>query len=375
MRLGRAGASARRLATGAAEVLPVWMAARLILLLGFTLAVAVTRHVHGDTATPEIDQGLFAWDGAIYRDLAESGYPLDRPDLLKFFPLFPLAGRALAALTALPVGTCLLLIANLCSLAVLVMIRRLVMFETGRGSVADRAVDFVALSPAAFVLSWSYSEPLFLVGAVGTFLMARTHRWKWVPPFAVVAGLTRPVGVLLVVPLAVEVSRGWSASRRGERVSRAVALSSAPLALCGHLYWVHRTFGDWRLPQSEQSLLRGDLVNPVTRLVQGIGEMVGSERFGDGLHVPFVLAMIVLVAVSFRHWPVSYGLFSAAALVVSLSAENLNSVERYGLSAFPLWLALATVTRSQRQHRYVLVLSGAGALGLSALAWLGLYVP
>ena len=52
-----------------------------------------------------------------------------------------------------------------------------------------------------------------------------------------------------------------------------------------------------------------------------------------------------MVIVVFRTLPVSYGLYSVAIVGVAASGSNLDSFERYALSAFPLLLAGATLLR------------------------------
>jgi hypothetical protein len=76
-----------------------------------------------------------------------------------------------------------------------------------------------------------------------------------------------------------------------------------------------------------------------------------------------------------RRWPVRYAVYTVPMVVVALSAESFNSLERYGLNAFPLVLALATVTRRPELDRAALALGAAGVVALSALAWVGNYVP
>ncbi len=62
-------------------------------------------------------------------------------------------------------------------------------------------------------------------------------------------------------------------------------------------------------------------------------------------------------------------------LVAALSAENLNSLERYGLNAFPIVLTLALLTRDDRVDRSVMAVTAGGFVALASLAWLGAYVP
>jgi hypothetical protein len=62
-------------------------------------------------------------------------------------------------------------------------------------------------------------------------------------------------------------------------------------------------------------------------------------------------------------------------VIVAVSANNLNSLERYGLSAFPLLLALAALTWRRRVEWLALAVCGGGMVSMAALAWLGVYVP
>jgi hypothetical protein len=87
------------------------------------------------------------------------------------------------------------------------------------------------------------------------------------------------------------------------------------------------------------------------------------------------LAFVALLVVVFRRWPVHYGVYTAALLVVSLAADNLNSLERYGLNAFPLVLAVATLTSDERLDRAAVAVSGTTLAALATLALLGAYVP
>ncbi len=106
-----------------------------------------------------------------------------------------------------------------------------------------------------------------------------------------------------------------------------------------------------------------------------MGASVSDGSIGDGLHVPWIALFGVLLVVCFARWPSPYGWFSAAVLVLALSAHNLGSFERYGLFAFPLVLALASITAEPRVERATLTAMGAGLVGFSVLVFLGAFVP
>jgi hypothetical protein len=356
-------------------VLPSWLAARVFVALGYVVAVSIVhRYAPGGRTTALTDQ-LMAWDGTFYRDIGELGYLHLPHEALRFFPLYPLLGRFLGALFLGHQPLALLVIANVAALVAAVLLRRLVLLEKGDERLAERAVWLTTLFPAAFVLAWAYAEGLALLLVVGAFLAMRTRRWELAAVLGLLAALARPTGVLLAAPLAIEALRGFRAAAVTERLARALAVVAPVAGLALYLGWVGRRFGDPLLPFTVQNDLRGDHVDPVSRIVRGIGDLFGPERFGDGLHAPFAVLFVVLVVIALRRWPLSYGVFAGLVVVAALSADNLNSIERYALNAFPLMLALASITDRPRVERLALAVSGGGMVALTALAWMDIYVP
>jgi hypothetical protein len=123
--------------------------------------------------------------------------------------------------------------------------------------------------------------------------------------------------------------------------------------------------------------LRGGVLNPAVALWRAgrtafAGHFSGS---GNAIHFPLLVVAIVLVIVACRRWPASYGVYAAASVLVALSARRLGSAERYCFSAFPLVLALVSVTRSRRVESGVMVVSGVALFAFATVAFLGVYVP
>lgn len=357
-----------------AVVVP-WLTARGLMLMGFVVAVAASDRLTPGSQPTTLGEGLTAWDGTWYRDIASQGYASLPDGGLRFFPLFPLLGRALSVITLGRTDVALILLANVASFALAIGIRRLVRFERGSVLLADRAVWVTCLFPAAFVLSWAYAEALWLLAVVIAFWAMRSRRWWWVVGAGLVAGLTRPLGIALAIPVAIELIRVWRDASTRERLVGALSIAAPVIGTGSYMLWVGRNFGDAFLPFTVQSPLRGDSVNPVSRIFDGLSQMFGAERFGDGLHIPFAIVFVALLVLTFRWWPVSYGAFASVVLIAALAAENLNSLERYGLNAFPLALTLAVLLKREQVERVAFMGLAGGMVALSALAWTGAYVP
>lgn len=354
-----------------------WLLARALVAMGAVVALIAAERLVADRPVP-LDQGLLAWDGAAYRDIAARGYDVLPDEVLRFFPLFPLAGRILAFGSERFAGLGLVVVANVAAYVAMVLAHRLARLELGE-RVAALVPWLMALYPAAFVLVLAYSEALVLVAALACFLALRQQRW-WVAALAgVLAGGCRPLGVVLVLPALVEVLRDLTPAlraRRGRELLARTAAVVAPLAGLGaYLAYAGIAAGDWWAPVRIQGTFRGDLVEPVTRLLRAIGEVFSAERLGDGLHAPFALGLVALVVVAARRLPLSYTLYSAALVILSISAENLNSLERYGLNAFPLLFVVAIIATRLRITAAVLAASAGMLVAFTALAYLGAYVP
>jgi hypothetical protein len=83
----------------------------------------------------------------------------------------------------------------------------------------------------------------------------------------------------------------------------------------------------------------------------------------------------VLVILCIRWLPPSYAAYAAIAVLSALAASNMNSLERYGLNAFPVVIAMAMLARRWRIESAVIAISGALMVAVTTAAWLGRYVP
>ena len=351
-----------------------WVLARLV--VGGTLVLGRFSYTNvGAGRRPvALTQGLFAWDAAFYRAIAEHGY--QRVDgSLRFFPLVPLMARAIGWLTG--DGVALLLVVNVSALVLAVVLARLTRFETGDDGTVDRVLWLVALAPPAAVLVLGYAEAVFMALSVGAFLGLRRRHWWSAAAAGFLAGLTRPFGALLAPAAAIEAARGWSAVPVRERAARLVAVVAPVAGTVSYLVWVGVRFGDWLEPLHLQQgpVARGGTQDPVQSLSHSASALLGRHHVGTGLHFVSAVLFVALLVVVARRLPASYTVFVGLGLAVVLSAHNLDSTERYGFSLFPLLVAAATVTRRDLVARAVFVVCGGGLVAYSLLMFFGLYVP
>jgi len=373
---GRGWAAAR---ADLRAALPGWLVARVVvlgaLLVAHVVAAKVDRQVPGFSS--RLHRGLLSWDGRWYFDIAHRGYAALPDESLRFFPLYPLAGFVLSPLFAGHVGAALLAVSNLAALALGALVHRLCLTETGDDALARRAAWFVALAPPLFVMVMGYGEPVALALSVACVWALRSRRFGWAAALGFLAGLTRPVGLILALPAAIEAIRGLRHASGGERAARGLAVAAPVLGAGSFLAWVWARFGDALLPLHVQNraYLRGGFVDPVSTLVRSAADVLDGHAGLNGMHLPWVVIVVALTVVVCRRWPAAYGAYAVASLVLALSARNLGSFERYGFGAFPVVLALATITARPWAERAALALCAATMGAYATLAFLLYYVP
>lgn len=352
-----------------------WVVARIAIFGALGMARFLVSDLEAHSASGRPPSGLLGWDANWYLRIIKTGYNHLPWEARRFFPLLPLMAKPLTLFTTPRVGV--LVIVNVCALAAGFFIDRLIRQEGGDRAAGGRAAWYLALLPPAFVLAMGYAEAVMIAAAMGAFLALRRKRWWWAAMAGALVGISRPLGIVMVVPSVIEAARGIRRTGATERLARVVAAASAPLGAAIYLLWVGLRFGDPLFPFKVQEEIgrRGHFVSPVGRLMAAAKELIHSNAFGSGLHFPWGIAFIALLLVAARRLPVSYTLYGAVIVVIALSASNLDSLERYGLSAFPIVMALALITDRGWLDRVVLVLCASGLVAYTTLAFLGAYVP
>lgn len=341
------------------------------------------------------------WDSLWYVRVAELGYGYEvrLPDgdvhsNLAFFPLLPWLERAVSAVTPLSYADAGLLVTALASLAA----------AWGIFAVADRlhgrragvcAVLLWAALPVGVVQSMAYTEALFTALAAWALYAVLTGRWITAGALAALAGLTRPVGVAVVLAVwaAAVVScaqdrerdrrrppsgrKGSKGARNGTpALRRALGVLLAPAGAAGYVLWVgHRTGGG---PLGYLDVQAGwgngfDGGYAFARFVAAMFTSFPSALAGLALVVGVALLVRLYVACVRQGQPLPLLVHSGVVVVLALCASGyFGSKPRLLMPAFPLLFPLATALARLRTARSAPLVT-ALAVGSAAYGafWLG----
>ncbi len=308
---------------------------------------------------------LARYDSGWYLRILELGYgpppAPGQPSAHVFFPLYPLASRALRALLAIDGFAAGQILSILCFLAA-----GMLFAAEGRSRLGEKgarhALLFLLLYPTSFFLVAMYSESLFLLLALAAFRQARRDRPASAAVLGLAAGITRFTALALALPLAMEAfgaARPEEPDRSSRRaLARAAVVGLAPVA--GVLLWV---FGAGFLAGEPGLYFR---VQEAWQ--RGISPFLGVWRFarlplarlaqGQALEHPsflldyahfLILALITAYQIRRRHF--SDAAWTAAALLIPMVSGISASLPRYVLVVYPAYYAMEEISRGRPSLR------------------------
>ncbi len=308
------------------------------------------------------------WDSVWYTRVAELGYGyevrLPNGDVhsnLAFFPLLPWLERLLASATPMSYADAGFAVSIVASLAAAWGVFAVADHVYGRRA-GVCAVLLWAVLPVGIVQSMAYSESLFTALAAWSLYAVLTGRWLTAGTLALLAGLTRPVGLAVVAAVwtAAIASHLQGVRNQGEPVwRRALAMLIAPLGAAGYVLWVgHRTgkgpFGYLDVQAGWRNGFDGGAA--FARFVADKFTSFPSALAGIGLIVGVGL-LIWLYAVCVRQrQPLPLLVYAGVVTLLALCASSyFGSKPRLLLPAFPLLLPLALALARLRTSRSALV--------------------
>ena len=363
--------------TGArSSALTALIGTRLPVLLLGAIAVTLVSTIPAPTAealwrvSPNELVNLQArWDTDFYHQIATTGYRWD-PSLflhqnVVFFPLYPLLmrwGGALLGGHPLLAGTIISLAAFGAAIALLY---RLAALELGEEK-AWPVVLLVSTYPYAVFYSAVYTESLFLLLTVGAFYAMRRGNLVAAALAGAAAGLTRPNGFWLALPLlwmamnapagdsldVADVRPWWRQRRRVLAVLAALAPLAGVAIFSGYLFlrfgdalaWMHGQAA-WGMPL----LGRGPAPDPA-RTAEDLRVKVSEVLVYTGDIAAFFWAAWSILPVA-RRVGVAYALWIAINIFPPVAAHLFISLGRFTAVLFPLFFLLALTIPQPRVAR------------------------
>ena len=285
----------------------------------------------------------FAWDSFLYRDIAE------RPIEGRWTDFgFPLLYPMLAKVVAVPFGgdaaLALLVIGNVAYIVLLSYAYRWALLVLGDERSARRCTRYVVLMPTAFLFHAALTESLFVCLAVAVFYHAERGRWLLAGFLGFFLALTRSIGFLAVIPLAMLLLRG-NGYRLDARTAAGYLRAGWPLLLlpagwASFMALSRWQVGDWFAYQHAQQRGWGiTMQNPLETIWTGLT----ASRPLDQARVIGALLVLAVAAAGLRRLHPAYAVYTLVFVLAAMAIGPpvFKSLLRYVLVAFPVAAVLA----------------------------------
>jgi hypothetical protein len=286
------------------------------------------------------------WDSTWYMNIAKDGYSA-MPNMVgmpsyTFFPLYPMLMR----LPAMLIGDYYwsgIIVSNAALLVACLYMYRLVRLESD-GPTALRSIKYLFLFPTAFILSGVFTESLFLALSLMAFYYAKKRNWLFAGALGFFTALTRPYGVIIVVPLAFEYLR--SAGFRLDKVrADALCLLLAPAGFSLFAAYNYTLTGDPLAFMHAQGAWGSQFYIPVQQLFGRLLDARPEVLF----NACFSLIALALLVISYKKVDLSYLIYGAFLILIPLcSSASAWSMSRYIVIAFPLFIIFAKLGKDRR---------------------------
>jgi hypothetical protein len=364
-------------------VLPAFLSSRLLILMVCvftsqlkTPTISAREGINYNTSielktelvAKKLELILLSADASWYQEIAEEGYARepftkDTPKNWVFFPLLPLL---LKFFSFLPGGTFTagLMLSNLFFLVSLAVLHKLALQRGLSSQEAERMLWFLAFFPTSYFFTAPLTESLFLLLSLLAFAAQAKGRHVQAAFWMLLCCTSRPTGLLIYPAYVYETLCGKTLLAKKSLYLLAPLLG--PLAFMTYLHsisgnalsWIHNQPA-WGRPGSAADFLPQLFLLPHTPMLPW-----------NFLLLNFLTAVLAIVAAFhlLRAKKISWALFLAVPVFVSLSTGTLQSISRFTMTLFPLYFALIDWTHNKQTERILLVLF-ALVLGLMTALW------
>jgi len=284
------------------------------------------------------------WDSAWYMRVAREGYSYPA---YAFLPAYPFLIRIVNLLTGEWIASSFV-VSFFLGLDAVPMFQLLMEDYMSKSRAMIATLLFAMFPPVFFFTSIAYTESLFAVAILGTWLFCLRKRWLLSAAFAVIATLTKVYGLMVSLPLAMHLLKE---KRRKEAF---LALLIPAVAFLGWNYYMFTLSGDLMAFWSSQNHWQGGWPFGITSIVRSAVVSVVSASHGSSLIQERLLVITLwIVVVSLIGIPVvasvdvdrEFGVYGVLLFLFLASFGNVWSFGRFLPFILPAWLTVRTDRR------------------------------
>jgi Gpi18-like mannosyltransferase len=298
----------------------------------------------------------YRWDTGHYIEIAEFGYDFD-PVNSVWPPLYPFLIKLLGFIVK-PTILSAILVSNIFFVFGLFLLYLLI-HDIFNEEIAKRTLFFAVIFPTSFYFVAGYTESIYLFLSLSVFLFIKKKKWAWAGIISALAALTRVQGLLLIVPIIIELWFEFIKNRDYKTFfTHIFTCLYAPFSY--GLYSLYVYFGlktDWPwITLSKQ--WDQNFGWPWEGVISMIRILFGYQIDNDITPTIVKILNIILPALAIyflykiqKKIPLSISIYSWAMfllILVKIDENNaINSTIRYLLAIFPIFTGMAIQFRNK----------------------------
>lgn len=344
-------------------ILSLFLITRTILLI---VGVSANRYIspisdgwHGWRYSEYLWMDIWAvWDSGWYLKIAQNGYSLisDLPigaccgqTIIGFFPLYPLLIRLVSNITGNYVLAGIL-VSNISLIIAAVYLYNLVLVKFNK-KCAERAVILLMVFPTTFLFSAVLSESLFIALLIATFYYAEKKKWFISGILGYFLALTRPQGVLIIIPLLIIYFRQINNNLKNIKLN-IIYTTFVPLGLLTYAIFNYFLTGDLlAYVDSKHQDWGHRLSNPILILF-------ASMFSSTGFIIIFLPSLLILLIQYFgyqkRRIQFEYFILGILFLIAPLlnGFAAATSIPRHISIIFPIFIVLSQLNLDEFRYEF-----------------------
>ena len=366
----------------ASECARVFLFALIFRVIVYLLAWIAAAIFSDGASFPDYFEKWNLWDAPHYLEIAQNGYAHHIENgqhlFLVFFPLYPLLVRIVSVI-ARNYAVSAMITSTLCYCGGCAVMYKLVTEDYNK-TTARTSVVLLSVSPFAFYFGGIMTESTFFLVTVAMFLAIRRHNWLIAGILGILASLTRSVGVLMVVPAAVE----WICSERPaalvkekgvkelwKRFLKLLPVALTPIGTLIYLYINYKVEGDpfaFMKYQSEHwSMNLQFFPKTLTMLFERGFSPSENLTYRASMFLPALFcSSFAALAVLFgaRRLRSMYSAFMIVYFMFNVAASWPLSLTRYMSCMFPAFWLIASFTDEHKQLELPVAVMSAICFGI-----------
>ena len=314
------------------------------------------------------------WDCGWYLGIITQGYGLADPGQpgatnWAFFPLYPSLVWALSSALGISLTLAGSLLSHLCLLMALSLIYRYTRRVGGDHRAGLIAVSLVAFLPQSMVFSAVYTESLFLLLCAGAMLALREQRFVASSLYAALLSAVRTNGVFFIVYAVAWIWQRYGLQallRPWQAPLRYLPILAAPLGAFVFWCYAFQQTGDaFAMATTVREGWGWHWSSPFGNLLMHLqSERTETLFWTLGSLFAFTCSLCLL-----RYRLYAEFVFCLSILLLIWGGSVPNSLWRYSMVLFPIWIGLALMIRSRLWAQITLGLLFLGVGAYMARAW------